>query len=116
MAARAAFSTRLRTAAAAAPKQALTSFMNLIKKRKGKPPLSISPDSLPGGSVGVAYRQAFTASGGPPPYTYSYDGALPPGLSLSTDGVISGTPAVAGSSSFTVTVTDKKSNAGSQPY
>jgi hypothetical protein len=41
---------------------------------------------------------------------------LPPGLSLSTDGVISGTPTAAGSSSFTITVTDKKSNAGSQPY
>ena len=90
--------------------------MSPIRRRKGKPPLSISPDNLPGGIVGTPYDQAFTASGGPPPYTYSYDGAFPPGLSLSTDGVISGTPTVAGSSSFTVTVTDKKSNSGSQPY
>jgi uncharacterized membrane protein YuzA (DUF378 family) len=42
-----------------------------------------------------------------PPYTYTVTaGNLPAGLTLSSSGVISGTPTVVGASSFTVTVTD----------
>ncbi|MEO8621685.1 MAG: SdrD B-like domain-containing protein [bacterium] len=46
------------------------------------------------------------------PYTFSATG-LPAGLSMSTAGVISGTPAASGSSSYTVTVKDKDGNTGS---
>ena len=46
------------------------------------------------------------------PYTFSATG-LPAGLTLSTDGVLSGTPTVSGSFSYTVTVTDKDGNTGS---
>jgi hypothetical protein len=69
------------------------------------PPLSISASVLPVGMVGVSYRQTPIASGGTPPYAWSVSaGALPVGLSLSSAGVISGTPAAAGTSSFTVQV------------
>ena len=39
-------------------------------------PLSITTQApLPGGEVGVAYTQAFAATGGTPPYTWSVSGA-----------------------------------------
>lgn len=70
--------------------------------------LSISPTTMPNGTVGVAYSQAMTTSGGTPSYTWSISaGTLPAGLTLApATGVISGTPTAAGTSTFTVTVTD----------
>ncbi len=54
-------------------------------------------------TVGVAFSQNFTAAGGTAPYSYSVaSGSLPPGLSLATTGVLSGTPTQSGS--FTITV------------
>src|SRR5579864_969251 len=50
------------------------------------PTITIAPASLPGATVGVAYSQTFTASGGTSPYTFSGAGTLPPGLSLSSAG------------------------------
>lgn len=47
----------------------------------------------------------FTSSGGQSPYTYSST-ALPAGLSLSSGGVLTGTPTAIGTTSVTVTVTD----------
>ena len=71
-------------------------------------PLSITTASLPGGNIGVAYSATLVAAGGTTPYTWSITaGTLPAGLTLNgSTGVISGTPTAAGSSSFTVQVTD----------
>ena len=71
-------------------------------------PLSITTNSpLPQGTVSQPYTQTLTATGGTSPIAWSLDsGALPAGLSLSTAGVISGTPTAAGTSNFTVQVTD----------
>jgi len=72
-----------------------------------QPPLAVSTTALSDGTVGSAYSQSLSASGGTGPYTWTVSaGALPAGLNLSTAGVISGPPTTAGSSSFTVTVTD----------
>jgi len=58
-----------------------------------------------GGVVGVAYSQTFAANG-TPPITYSIaSGSLPTGLTLGA-GVISGTPSVAGTYSFTLRATN----------
>jgi hypothetical protein len=73
--------------------------------------LSITTQSLPSGTKGVAYPSTqILASGGTTPYTWSIaSGALPPGLALnSSSGAISGTPTAAGANIFTVTVTDAK--------
>jgi hypothetical protein len=72
----------------------------------------ISTASLANGVAGSAYSQTLTATGGTTPYTWAVEtGTLPAGLSLSPDGVISGTPTAAGASSFTVRVTDSASPA-----
>lgn len=72
-------------------------------------PLVIAPTSLPHATVGTAYHVAFSASGGlGAPYSFSLapGSSLPPGLSLSPSGVLSGTPAKAGSFAFSISVDD----------
>jgi len=72
------------------------------------PSLNItSPSTLSSSTVGQAYSYQVQISGGQLPVTYSLvSGSLPPGLSLSLTGLISGTPTTAGSYSFTLRATD----------
>ncbi len=78
---------------------------------QGNDTLAVATSSLPNGTVGTAYSQTLASSGGTAPYTWTVSsGSLPAGLSLSSGGVISGTPTTGGSSSFTVQVTDTNSN------
>jgi hypothetical protein len=72
------------------------------------PPLTITTTSLPNGTVGNAYTATLNASGGVQPYTWSANGGLPSGLTLSSSGTISGTPAATGALSFTVSVSDSE--------
>ncbi|MGC2743002.1 MAG: putative Ig domain-containing protein, partial [Candidatus Angelobacter sp.] len=72
-------------------------------------PLIISTASLRGTKYGAVYSQTLAATGGIAPFKWSLSagsGPLPAGLSLSTAGVLSGTPTAAGTSSFTVQVVD----------
>ena len=72
--------------------------------------LSITTPSLPDGTTGTAYSTTLTASGGRTPYSWSViSGTLPAGLSLSSSGTLSGTPATVGSSTFTLQVADSSS-------
>jgi Putative Ig domain len=72
------------------------------------PPLTITTTSLPNGQVGTAYSASLAAAGGASPYTWSVTvGSLPAGLNLNTStGAITGNPTAAGTSNFTVKVTD----------
>lgn len=73
--------------------------------------LSLSPSTLPSPTVGSSYSQTITASGGTAPYTFSItSGSLPAGLSLSSSGVVSGTPTAGGNYNFTVIATDSAFN------
>jgi hypothetical protein len=76
-------------------------------------PLSVTTTSLPGGTVGSSYSATLAATGGTTPYTWKVTcGSLPAGLSLNTTtGAITGKPTAAGTSSFTVQVTDSSSPA-----
>ncbi len=79
--------------------------------------ITLSPMALPGGIVGTAYKQTVTANGGTPSYTFAVtSGALPPGVMLSLDGSISGTPTTAGTFNFTVRVVDSKNCPQTQNY
>ncbi len=79
--------------------------------------LTITPSTLPGGTVGTVYSQTCTASGGTGPYAFTIQsGSLPPGLMLSSSGVISGTPTTIGSYTFTVGVVDAGGRTGSRTY
>lgn len=70
------------------------------------PDIVLSPATLPTANVGIPYTVAMTVTGATPPLTFTNIGFLPPGLLLSSAGVISGTPQVAGSTPFHVKVTD----------
>jgi hypothetical protein len=70
--------------------------------------LALNADTAPDSWVGTDYTHAFTATGGATPYEWTLDSGstLPAGLALSSAGVLSGRPTVAGNSSFTLKVTD----------
>ncbi|MHB1700421.1 MAG: beta strand repeat-containing protein [Acidobacteriaceae bacterium] len=71
------------------------------------PAPAVTTTALAAGVVGAAYSAQLAGSGGTGALTWTLgNGSLPPGLALSTSGAISGTPTTAGSSSFTVKVTD----------
>jgi hypothetical protein len=84
------------------------------------PTITLTPATLPAGELGAPYSsQAITASGGVSPYTYKVSsGALPNGLTLSSTGVLSGTPTLANTYSFTIVATDGSSGtySGSNAY
>ncbi len=65
--------------------------------------------SPPSGRVGKFYTYTFVGTGGATPYVFSFvDGdVLPPGLTLTASGVLSGRPTLVGSYPFTVTLTDE---------
>ncbi|MFE2752111.1 S8 family serine peptidase [Actinosynnema sp. NPDC059335] len=65
--------------------------------------------------VGSPASLQLTASGGTAPYSFSATG-LPPGLSISTSGLISGTPTTVGTYSVTATATDSASRTGSTTF
>jgi hypothetical protein len=80
-------------------------------------PITVTPGTLPTGTVSSAYNQALSASGGTGPYSFAVTtGALPGGLALSNVGTLSGTPSGAGRFNFTVTATDANSQTGYQAY
>jgi hypothetical protein len=79
------------------------------------PELTVDTTSLPSGTVGKAYNATLQASGGTQPYSWSIAaGSLPAGLSLE-GATISGTPAEAGTSSFTVQVTGVDDQIATKP-
>jgi hypothetical protein len=78
------------------------------------PTISITTPSLPAASAGSPYTLTLAASG---PGTKSWTvvaGSLPAGLSLASDGVLSGTPQAAGTASFTVKASTDKAESQKQ--
>jgi hypothetical protein len=69
------------------------------------PTLSITTSALPLATVGAGYSTTLSASGGSGSKVWTVAaGALPAGLSLSSNGVVSGTPSAPGTASFTAKV------------
>jgi hypothetical protein len=72
-------------------------------------PVSITTTTLTQGTVNTSFSAALAATGGSGTYTWSVSsGSLPTGLTLSSAGVITGTPTAAGLSSFTVQAEDSE--------
>jgi hypothetical protein len=85
----------------------------LIYVSDGSPHVTIT--TLPNGVVGSAYSNTLFEAGGASPFTWSYTGSLPSGITLgASTGTVSGTTCVAGNYNFTAMVTDKNSNYGTQ--
>jgi hypothetical protein len=78
------------------------------------PTITVTPATLPNGTVGTPYpTQNFAGSGGVGPYSFSVTGGtLPAGLTLSSAGVLSGTPTATGTSNFSVVATDANTCTG----
>ena len=64
--------------------------------------------ALPGGAVGAGYQQPVQATGGVPPYSFTFraTGNPPPGLTMQPNGVIAGVPTTPGTYRFSVMVRD----------
>jgi Putative Ig domain len=78
-----------------------------------------SNSQLPSGVHGVAYSGAtLAATGGLGARTWALAGgsSLPAGMTLSTAGVLGGTPSTAGSYSMTIRVTDVSNNVGAKIF
>ena len=81
------------------------------------PVLSVSNLALNSVTVGAVTSQTLVASGGTAPYSWSVTtGTLPAGLTLSSAGVLSGTPTMAGTSTFTVQAKDSVSAIATRAY
>ena len=76
--------------------------------------VQVAPTSLPLGTKGVPYpTTTFTATGGAlsPPFTWSlaFGSGMPAGMSLASDGTLSGTPTQTGTFDFILQLTDSLS-------
>ncbi|MDO8034503.1 putative Ig domain-containing protein [Janthinobacterium sp. SUN128] len=93
-----------------------TSTVATVTITVSPPTVTLAPTSVAAATVGTAYSQTVTASGGKDTYTYEIlaGGTLPAGVSLSSGGILSGTPTAAGTFNFTVRAKD--SSTGSGPY
>ena len=75
-------------------------------------PLVITTTGVPNGFQGVFYDFTFTATGGVGQRTWAFSqGNLPPGMFVTADGHLQGTPTQAGVYFFTISVRDSSSPA-----
>jgi CSLREA domain-containing protein len=84
------------------------------------PTITVIPSNpaLTAGTVGTAYSQTFTQTGGAGTITWSNPGGgLPGGLTLnSSTGALTGTPTTAATFTFTITATDTNNCTGERQY
>ncbi|POH73022.1 beta strand repeat-containing protein [Arthrobacter glacialis] len=81
------------------------------------PTISVGPSTVPAAQIGLLYSQTISASGAIGPYSYAITaGSLPAGLSLSSAGVLSGTPTAGGTFNFTIRAIDAGGWQGARAY
>ena len=76
------------------------------------PVITVTNPATTTGTAGTAFSQSFTQSGGVTPVTFTTSSTLPAGLTLSSAGVLSGTPSQTGTFPIVVTVTDANTCTG----
>jgi WD40 repeat protein len=89
----------------ASPQNQATANLSIDIKDPGPPSINTSPSAAVG-AINLPYAFGFTTTGGLNPLMWSETGALPPGLSLASDGTLSGTPTAVGSYPITAMVSD----------
>ena len=67
--------------------------------------LTVTPSTLADATIGAPYTVQFQSTGGTPPYTWAAS-QVPPGLTLTSGGSLTGTPSSLGTFGFWVTATD----------
>jgi Putative Ig domain/Bacterial Ig domain len=80
----------------------------------------LSQNPLPSAAIGVPYRLELHATAGTSPYRWvkkkkAKFGKLPDGITISSDGVLSGTPTTEGTSDFTIIVNDSGDRQAKKP-
>lgn len=69
--------------------------------------INVTPSTVPTPALGVPYSVTFVGSNGVAPYHFLVStGMLPPGLTLSPAGALTGTATTSGAYSFTITASD----------
>lgn len=79
--------------------------------------VAITTETIQPERVGLEFSQQIEATGGLGGYTFAVtSGALPAGLTLSEDGMVSGTPTATGVAFFTITATDGEGRTGRRAF
>lgn len=96
----------------------LTAPLHLALNVRQAAAITLTPASLPAAALNVAgYSSQIAATGGRGAKTFAVtSGALPPGLTLTPGGALSGTPTSSGSFAFTVTATDTVGATGARAF
>ncbi len=94
----------------------LTAFRDVIVTVAA--PLSITTTVIGDGTgvKGTLFSSSVVIAGGIGPFTFTKTGSWPAGLTLNTDGNITGTPTTRGTYIFTIQVTDSTSHSASKQY
>ncbi len=94
----------------------LVQYLKSIDRTCGT--LTFAPNTLPTGTVGVPYPATqLTAAGGLEPFTFQVlAGSVPPGLTLSASGLLSGTPTARFNVNLTIEATDFSGCKGTRTY
>jgi hypothetical protein len=85
-----------------------------VHVEEGESSIELATRELPEGRVGMEYSVRLEAEGGVEPYAFGIaSGALPPGLSLSERGLLSGTPEDGVDTTLTIRIFDAGGGSGS---
>ncbi|MGY3592941.1 hypothetical protein ACVIGB_000972 [Bradyrhizobium sp. USDA 4341] len=81
------------------------------------PPLTIAGSPPSRADIGTPYSANFTANGGSGGYIFDIaSGSLPLGLTLSSDGILSGTPTATSTNTYTLRVTDSEGDVATATF
>ncbi|MEY4071495.1 MAG: hypothetical protein RL721_2109, partial [Candidatus Eisenbacteria bacterium] len=79
--------------------------------------LVLQPAALPNGVAGIAYAETLTVTNGVAPVAFRVaTGGLPSGITLTSNGVLSGLPTTPGDFAFTISAADADSIPGQRSY
>jgi len=100
------FSFAVRATSASGTAGPATFSLTIAPAASAVAPSIVNASSVPGGTQNVAWSYTFTATGSTPISWDVPSGTIPPGLTLASNGTLSGVPSSTGSFSFTIRATN----------